>query len=155
MHLPLPRRLPFRCQPSQPRANPSRSGLWSTHHHRATATSALSPTALASISVTSASDEVDIDEPLPTLPFAPCFHSFGEDPELGQDLPEAVELSSVNIRVRGSSCTHIRHGLRTCMWEGSDQTRRHTQTMSLPHQMKSISMGPPVRTVLPFIGGVF
>jgi len=57
---------------------------------RASATSTTSPTNLATVSVTSASDDVDIDEP---ILFVSCFHSAEEDPELEDDLFE-TELSS-------------------------------------------------------------
>jgi hypothetical protein len=58
---------------------------------RAGATSTTSPTNLATVSITSATDGVDIDEP---ILFVSCFHSAEEGPELEDDLFETVELSS-------------------------------------------------------------
>jgi len=67
---------------------------------RASTPSASSPTTpastrtdLSSISITSSSDEVDIDGPLLSVT---CFSSPEEDPELEDDLFETAELSSVS-----------------------------------------------------------
>ena len=109
--------------PSTPSKFMSVQSLVNPLSQRGIAMSATSPTNPASTSVTSASDEVNIDE---SLLFALWFRSFEDDSEPGEDLSETMELSSVNIRVRGLSCIHFRYGLKIYIWGGNKQTRQNS-----------------------------
>ena len=87
-------------QLSAPRKSKLVPSLIHSPSQRASTPSATSPTTpastrtdLSSISITSSSDEVDIDGPLLSVS---CFSSPEEDPELEDDLFETAELSSVS-----------------------------------------------------------